>query len=109
MGTSSRLLHPTFEPVNPLCSMSLPSRKSMRSPRPGTPYGLLTLFADSDEFDIRCSHELSAHERDLLRSSWASRTAAELVQLAASVSLSRTPNHHRVLNGEGAPQRSCWS
>ena len=26
----------------------------------------MTLFADSDEFDIRCSHELSAHERDLL-------------------------------------------
>jgi hypothetical protein len=34
--------------------------------RPGIPYGLVTLFADSDEFDIRCSHELSAHERDLL-------------------------------------------
>ena len=63
MGTTSRLLHPTVKPVNPLCSMSRPSRKSMRNPRPGTPYGLVTLFADSDEFDIRCSHELSAHDK----------------------------------------------
>ena len=57
--------------------MSRPSRKSMRNPRPGTPYGLVTLFADSDEFDIRCSHELS-HMKGIKRAARTNRKGPAL-------------------------------
>src|SRR6266404_2397295 len=45
------------------CAAPLLSRKSKRNSRLGTLYRLTTLFADSDEFNMRCSHKLLAEER----------------------------------------------
>jgi hypothetical protein len=56
--------------VTPSCTMPPLSRKSTRNARLETLYSLVTLLADSDEFDMRCSHELSADERYLLQSTW---------------------------------------
>jgi len=53
-------------------------------------YILVTPFTHLDEFGIRCFRELSADERDLLRSTWESRAADELVQLAAIANLAST-------------------
>jgi hypothetical protein len=76
--------------VNPSCAVPHLSRKSTRNARLGTLYILVTPFTHLDEFGIRCSRELSADERDLLRSTWESRAADELVQLAAIASLAST-------------------
>ena len=76
--------------VNPSCAVPHLSRKSTRNARLGTLYILVTPFTHLDEFGIRCSRELSADERDLLRSTWESRAADELVQLAAIANLAST-------------------
>jgi hypothetical protein len=56
--------------VNPSFTVPHLSRKSTRNARFGTLHILVTLFTDLDEFNMRCSHELSADEGHLLRSAW---------------------------------------
>ncbi len=57
---------------------------------PRTLYRLATPFADSVEFNMRCSHKLLVKEGCLPCSTCASRAAAEFVQLAAIVNLAST-------------------
>jgi hypothetical protein len=56
--------------INPSWTMSHLSRKPTSNARPGTPYRLVTLFADLGELDMRYPRELSADEWCLLRSAW---------------------------------------
>src|SRR6202022_3993700 len=81
------------------CVVLLLSRKS----RLGTSYRLTTLFTDSDESNMSGSHRLLAEERYLPRSTCASRTAAELVQVAAIANRANTRTNHRIFSS--APTR----
>jgi hypothetical protein len=56
--------------TNPSCTMSRLSREPTPDARLGTLSSLVTLFVDLGELDMRCSHELSADERCLLRPAW---------------------------------------